>query len=68
MTGNESIFHSQVKMENDALVQAKGKGSIGVQIKRRVRYILDVLLVWEFGQNLFSVSQLVENDYSLKFE
>ena len=75
MTGNKSIFHkmdasisSQVKMGNGVLVQVKGKGTIGVQTKRGVRYISDVLLVPDLEQNLLSVGQLLENGYSLKFE
>lgn len=52
MTSNERILmeidltsNSQVKMGNGALVQAKGKGTIAIEIKKKTRYIRDVLLV-----------------------
>lgn len=61
-TGDENIFHkvvdsvsSQVKMRNRVLVQTKGKSTIGVQTKRVVRLISDMLLISDLEQNLLSV-------------
>lgn len=75
MTGDESIFakldtssNSQVKMGNDALVQAKGKGTIAVETKKGTRYLSDVLLVPDLEQNLLSVGQMVEHGYVVHFE
>ncbi|KAK3000358.1 hypothetical protein RJ639_021395 [Escallonia herrerae] len=75
MAGNESLFldmdstfKSQVKLGNGALVEAKGKGTIGVQTKEGDRFIRDVLLVPDLDQNLFSVGQLLERGYKLDFE
>ena len=52
MTANEAIFqkveatpNSKVRLGNGALVEVKGKGSIGVQTKRGSMVIHDVLLV-----------------------
>ena len=60
--GDESIFikmdtslNSQVKIGNGALVQSKGKGTIAAEIKKRTRYISNVLLVPDLEQNLLSV-------------
>ena len=60
--------NSQVKMENGALVQAKGNGIIVVETKKGARYISDVLLVSDLEKNLLSVGQLVEHGYSIHFE
>ncbi|KAK3023450.1 hypothetical protein RJ639_042662 [Escallonia herrerae] len=75
MAGNESLFldmdstfKSQVKLGNGALVEAKVKGTIGVQTKERDRFIRDVLLVPDLDQNLLSVGQLLEHGYKLDFE
>ncbi|GJU56980.1 retrovirus-related pol polyprotein from transposon TNT 1-94 [Tanacetum coccineum] len=75
MAGDESILvdidtigNSQVKMENGAVVQVKGKGKIPVKTKTCIKYINDVLLVHDLTQNLLSVGQLVEHGYSVIFE
>ncbi|KAK2999605.1 hypothetical protein RJ639_023298 [Escallonia herrerae] len=43
----DSTFKSHVKLGNGALVEAKGKGTIGVQTNDGSRFIRDVLLVSE---------------------
>jgi hypothetical protein len=61
----DTLFHSKVKMRNGVVVDIKGKGSIGVETKRGLKKICDVLLVLELDQNLLSVGQLLEHDYAL---
>jgi Reverse transcriptase (RNA-dependent DNA polymerase)/gag-polypeptide of LTR copia-type/Integrase core domain/GAG-pre-integrase domain len=75
MTGNHELFRDidtsykmKVRMGNDSLVQAIGKGSIAVQTKMGLRFIRDVLLVPDLKQNLLSVGQLVQNGYAINFE
>jgi hypothetical protein len=75
MTGNYQIFHeintsfeTNVRMENDALVQAKGKGNIAVHMKMGSRVIKDVLLVLDLKQNLLSVRATCSNYYAIHFE
>ncbi|KAK3013692.1 hypothetical protein RJ639_008602 [Escallonia herrerae] len=63
----DSTFKSHVKLGNGALVEAKGKGTIGVQTNDGSRFIRDVLLVPELDQNLLSVGQLLEHGYKLDF-
>ncbi|KAA8525231.1 hypothetical protein F0562_007086 [Nyssa sinensis] len=74
-TSNKIIFidmdksiNSQVKMGNGALVQAQGKGTIGIETKKGTKFIRDVLLVPDLENNLLSVGQLVEHGYSVHFK
>ena len=74
MTGDEKAFLSinnsittKVKMVNGALVDAKGKGTISINMKGCGKQIHDVLYVSELEENLLSVGQLMENSYSLVF-
>ena len=60
--------NSKVRLGNGALVDVKGKGTIGVQTKKDSRFIRGVLYMPDLNQNLLSVGQLVENGYSLHFE
>ncbi|KAK3043884.1 hypothetical protein RJ639_000583 [Escallonia herrerae] len=63
----DNTFKSHMKMGNGALVEAKGKGTIGVQTNEGSRFIRDVLLVPELDQNLLSVGQLLGHGYKLDF-
>ena len=54
-------------MGNGALVDAKGKGNISINMKGCGKQIHDVLYVSDLEENLLSVGQLMENDYSLVF-
>ena len=54
-------------MGNGSLVEAKGKGTVNVQIKERKRLVDNVLLVQSLEQNLLC-SQMVQNGYSLHFD
>lgn len=52
----DNSFISKVKMGNGVVVDVKGKGSIGVQMRKgRRKVIRDVLFVPELGQNLLSL-------------
>ena len=54
-------------MVNGALVDAKGKGTISINMKGCRKQIHDVLYVPDWEENLLSVGQLMENCYSLVF-
>ena len=75
MTNNSSIFSEldtsikiSVRMANGALVESKGKETIAVQTKKGMRFIKDVLLAPNLGENLLSVAQMMNHGYSLIFE
>uniref|UniRef100_A0A803MVZ3 CCHC-type domain-containing protein n=1 Tax=Chenopodium quinoa TaxID=63459 RepID=A0A803MVZ3_CHEQI len=57
-----------VRMGNGVVVQSTGKGTIGVQTKKGMKFINDVLLVPDLNDSLLSVAQMVNNGYSLVFE
>ncbi|KAK3007873.1 hypothetical protein RJ639_014795 [Escallonia herrerae] len=61
----DSTVNTKVKL--GIVVQAQGKGTIGVQTKQGTRFIRDVLLDLDLEHNLLSLGQLLENDYSLQF-
>ena len=54
-------------MGNGALVDAKGKGTISINMKGSSKQIHDVLYVTDLEENLLTVGQLMENGYSLVF-
>ncbi|KAK3006696.1 hypothetical protein RJ639_017590 [Escallonia herrerae] len=64
----DSTVNTKVKLGNGTIVQAQGKGLIGVQTKQGTRFIRDVLLVPDLEHNLLSLGQLLENDYTLQFQ
>jgi len=51
-----------------ALVDAKGKGTISINIKGSGKQIHDVLYVSDLEENLLSVGQLMENGFLLCLE
>jgi hypothetical protein len=51
----DTSFHSKVKMRNGDVVDVKGKGNVGVETKRGLKKIREVLFVSEFDQNLLSI-------------
>ncbi|KAH0689471.1 hypothetical protein KY289_016829 [Solanum tuberosum] len=74
MTGDEKVFLSinssittKERMGNGALVDAKGKGTISINIKGSGKQIHDVLYVPDLEENLLSIGQFMENGYSLVF-
>jgi gag-polypeptide of LTR copia-type len=75
ITGNHQFFYeintsfeTSVRMGNDTLIQAKGKGTITVHTKTGLRFMRDVLLVLDLKHNLLSVGQLVQNGYAVHFK
>jgi hypothetical protein len=64
----DTSFHSKVKMGNGDVVDVKGKGYVGVETKRGLEKIREVLFVPELDQNLLSIGKLMEHDYALHFE
>ena len=66
--GMDSSFSSKVKLGNGEYVEVKGKGSIGVATKQGNKTIHDTLYVPALDENLLSIGQLLEHDYSLKFD
>ena len=74
MTGDEKTFLSindrittKGNIGNGALVDAKCKGTISINMKGCSKQIHDVLYVSDLEKNLLSVGQLMENGYSLVF-
>ena len=57
---NNSIT-TKVKMWNGALVDAKGKGTISINMKGCGKQIHDVLYVSYLEENFLSIGQLMEN-------
>ena len=58
MSENENIFvhldttvNPKVRMGNEIVAEAKGKGTIAVKTKSGVKYIRDVLLVPDLNEN-----------------
>ena len=64
----DSSFNSKVKLRNGDHIEIKGKGSIGVETKEGNKAIHDVYYVPNLDENLFSIGQLLEHDYTLHFE
>ena len=46
-------------------MEAKRMGNVGVQTKKGLEMIREVLLVLDVNQNLLSVGQLVKHDYAV---
>ncbi|PHT33518.1 Heat shock protein 82 [Capsicum baccatum] len=45
-----------------------GKGTVAIEALKGTKFIQDVLLLPDLGQNLFSVGQVLEQDYMLLFK
>ncbi|XP_069150361.1 uncharacterized protein [Solanum lycopersicum] len=67
MTGDEKVFLSINNSITTTLVDAKGKGTISINMKGCGKQIHDVLYVPDLEENLLSVSQVMKNGYSLVF-
>jgi len=66
MSRDEKLFNqldktvkTNVKLGNDDVVGAQGKGSMAVQTKEGSKYIHDVLYIPCRAQNLLSVAQML---------
>jgi len=75
MAKDQSIFKDidksvnvKVWLGSDTIVESQGKGTIMVETKKGTNFIKDVLLVPNLKENLLSISQMMENGYSLYFE
>lgn len=64
----DTSFNSKVKMRNGVVMDVKGKGSVGVETKRGLKRIHDVLCVLELDQNFLNIGWFMEHDYPLHFE
>ena len=75
MTGNKSLFFSldssvvmNIKLGDDFLVPAKGKGTIPVLTKQNEKkFIHEVFYVPHLNVNLISIGQLLLNQYDIRF-
>ena len=62
------MITTKLKMGNGALVDAKCKGTISINMKGCGKQIHDVIYVPDLEENLLSVGQLMKNGYSLVFK
>ena len=75
MKGNKSLFSSldsfvftNIKLGDDFLVLAKGKGTIPVFTKENQNnFIHEVFYVPHLNVNLISIGQLLQNQYGIRF-
>ena len=61
-------FVPKVKIGNGEFIEVQGKGDVAVETPIGTKLISYVLYVSEINQSLLSVEQMLENDYSLKFQ
>ena len=75
MIGNKSLFSSldssivtNIKLGDDFLVQAKGKGIIPILTKQNEKMAIhEVFYVPHMTVNLISIGQLLQNKYDVRF-
>ena len=75
MTTNKSLFCSldssvitNIKLGDEFLVPAKGKGTILVFTKKNEKkFIYEVFYVSHMNVNLISICQLLQNQYDIQF-
>ena len=58
----------RVRIGNEQYIEVKGKGTVAIKGFAGIKLIYDVLLVPKIDQNLLSVGQLLEKDYSVVFK
>ncbi|XP_040951363.1 uncharacterized protein [Gossypium hirsutum] len=75
IVSNESMFKRidksfslRIRFGNDQIIKAKGKRDVRVSTPTGTKFIIDVLFVPDIDQNLLSVGQLIEKNYSVIFE
>ncbi|WJZ84189.1 hypothetical protein VitviT2T_003804 [Vitis vinifera] len=61
-------YNSTMKVGNGGYVDVKGRGTIVVKTNSGIKLISDVLFVPDISQNLLSVGQMLEKQYSLQFK
>ncbi|RDX70429.1 hypothetical protein CR513_50321, partial [Mucuna pruriens] len=64
----DNFVKVKVQLENDTVVELKGKSTVMVERKEGTRFIKDVLLVPNLKENLLSIGQMMEIGYALHFE
>ena len=64
----EKTYNSTVKGGNGGYVDVKRRGTIVVKTNSGIKLISDVLFVPDISQNLLSVGQMLEKQYSLQFK
>ena len=61
-------YKSKVKVGNSETVEVKGRGTVSISTISGIKTISDVLYTPDMSQNLLSVGQMLENNYSLYFK
>lgn len=64
----DKSYSSKVRIGNGARLEVKGRGIVAIDTPSGTKLISDVLFVPEIDQNLLSVGQLLEKNYSLFFK
>ncbi|RVX19445.1 Retrovirus-related Pol polyprotein from transposon TNT 1-94 [Vitis vinifera] len=64
----DKTYNSTVKVGNGGYVDVKGRGTIAIKTNSGIKLIFDVLFVPDISQNLLSVGQMLEKQYSLQFK
>ena len=61
-------YNSTVKVGNGGYVDVKGRGRISVKTNSGIKLISNVLFVPDISQNLLSIGQMLEKQYSMQFK
>ena len=64
----DKTYNSTVKVGNGGYVDVKGRDTVAVKRNSCIKLIFDVLFVPVISQNLLSVGQMLEKQYSLQFK
>ncbi|RVW47902.1 Retrovirus-related Pol polyprotein from transposon TNT 1-94 [Vitis vinifera] len=64
----DKTYNSMLKIGNGGYVDVKGRGTVVVKTNSSIKLISDVLFVPDISQNLLSVGQMLEKQYSLQFK
>ena len=64
----DDIYKSKVKMGNHEAVEVKGRGTVSISTILGIKTNPNVLYTPDMSQNLLSVGQMLENNYSLHFK
>lgn len=64
----DKSYNSRVKIGSGEFLEVKGKGEISVETPAGTKLISEVLYVPDIDQNLLSVGQMLEKQYSLLFK
>ncbi|RVW73460.1 Retrovirus-related Pol polyprotein from transposon TNT 1-94 [Vitis vinifera] len=64
----DKTYNSTMKVGNGGYVDVKGRGMVAVKTNSGIKLISDVLFVLDISQNLLSVAQMLEKQYSLQFK